>query len=285
MSENSQPVPDRLDEATRALRDAPVPPGPPDDLAAATVAAVENRLAGAVPAERARRERRRRIMRYIGFGTATAATVGVATAAALLWFGDGRAVALERVAEKVKRAESVTYVETQTLGGQAPIEMRFAVRGPLVRIDAGDAGRSTVLILDTKEKTGLMLAPPAKAYRKIDKDGPGRIGGPAGGQSPVEALLALKDRKPESTAEEKLDGKAVQRLTIKGDPKADPPGDWVIWVDPKTELPVKMTYEGKTFAGGKEVPVTKVFEKFVWNAKLDDTLFEQKVPAGYKEMK
>ena len=74
MSEaNSRPTPDILDEATGALRDAPVPAGPSADLAAATVAALNNRLAGAVPSEQFRRERRRRIMRYVGFTTAAAA--------------------------------------------------------------------------------------------------------------------------------------------------------------------------------------------------------------------
>ena len=47
MSEqNSRPTPDPLDEAAGALRDAPVPAGPPPELTAATVAALKNRLAG-----------------------------------------------------------------------------------------------------------------------------------------------------------------------------------------------------------------------------------------------
>src|SRR5262249_17594945 len=72
-------------------------------------------------------------------------------------------------------------------------------------------------------------------------------------------------------------------ITIKGDPKADPPGDWVIWVDPKTELPVRMAYSGTTIAGDREVPVTKVCEKFVWNTNLPDSLFDMTVPEGDTE--
>jgi outer membrane lipoprotein-sorting protein len=276
--ENSRPTPDILDEATRALRDAPVPAGPPVDLTAATVAAVKNQLAGIVPSEQARRERRRRIMRYIGFGTATAATLAIVTLAGVTWLGSGRAIAFEKVLDKVKQAESVTFVEKQKLGDQAEIELVYSIRGPSVRVEAP----GTVIIIDTKEKTGLMLAPAAKVYEKIDKGSPNKIHGPAGA-SPIDDLLKLKDRKPESTVEEKLDGKTVQKLTIKGDPKADPPGDWVIWVDPKTELPVKMTYTGTTHAGDKQVSVTKTYEKFAWNAKLDDTLFDMKVPEGYTE--
>lgn len=276
--QNSRPAPDILDEATRALRDAPVPPGPPHELTAATAAALQNRITGSVPVEQIRRERRRRIMRYMGFGTAAAAAVAVATFAGVAWFGTGRAVALDRVVEKVKQAESVTFVEKQKLGDQPEMVLEYAIRGPMVRVDAA----GTVFVIDTKEKTGLMLITRAKAYMKIDKDSPNQVRGPAG-KSPIDDLLALKDRKPESTVEEKLGGKTVQKLTIKGDPKADPPGDWVIWVDPKTELPVKMTYTGTTNAGGKQVPVTKTYEKFAWNAKLDDTLFGMKVPEGYTE--
>ena len=219
-------------------------------------------------------------MRYIGFGTATAATVALATTAALFWFGDTRAVAWDKVMDNVKKAESVTFVERQKLGDQPELELTYAIRGPHVRIDASG---KTVLVIDTKEKTGLMLVPTAKAYVRIDKDSPSQIHGPAGGRLPIDDLLALRDRKPTSVEKDKLDGKPVQKVTIKGDPKADPPGDWVLWIDPKTELPVKMTYSGTTIAGGKEVSVTKVYEKFEWNAKLDDKLFDPKVPEGYTE--
>jgi outer membrane lipoprotein-sorting protein len=279
---NSRPTPDPLDRATGALRDAPIPPGPPAELTAVTAAAMKNRLAGAVPAsELARKQRRRMMMRYIGFGSVTAATVAVVTTAALFWFGGNQAVALDKVLEKVKQAESATFVETQTVGDQAPMIMEYSLRGSLVRIDA--AGGSTVLILDTAQKTGLMLIPQLRAYVKIDQNSPNKIHGPVGGKSPLDDIISLKDRKAESVVEEKLNGKTVQKLTIKADPKANPPGDWVLWIDPKTELPVKILYTGTTVAGDRTVPVSKVYEKFVWNPKLDAKLFDVKVPDGYKE--
>jgi outer membrane lipoprotein-sorting protein len=277
---NSRPTPDTLEEATGALREAPIPAGPTPQLTAATVAAIHNRLSGTVPREQVQRERRRRIMRYAGFTTAAAVLLGTA---AFLWLGGNRAVALDKVLDKVKQAESVTYVETQTIGYQAEMHLVCAIRGPMIRVEAIAGGQTRqILIADTKKKVGLMLIPAAKAYVKIDKNSPSKIHGPVG-KSPIDDLLALKDRKLESTVEEKLDGKTVQKLTIKGDPKADPPGDWVIWVDPKTELPVKMTYSGTTFAGDKQLPIAKTYEKFEWNPKLDDALFDMTVPEGYKE--
>src|SRR5262245_44776710 len=73
MSErNSQPTLDVLDQATEELRDAPIPAGPPAVLTTAAVAAINHRLAGAVPGELASRQRGRRVVRYIGYGSAVA---------------------------------------------------------------------------------------------------------------------------------------------------------------------------------------------------------------------
>lgn len=47
--------------------------------------------------------------------------------------------------------------------------------------------------------------------------------------------------------------------------------------------PPMSTLRGKTFMGDKEAPVSKVYEKFVWNAKIDDNLFRMEVPEGYTE--
>src|SRR5207248_177246 len=140
---NHRPMPDIVEQAAGALRDAPVPAGPPAELAAATLAAINNRLAGTVPAEQVRRERRRRIMRYMGISTAAAVILGTA---GVLWFGSSRAIALNDVIQKVKEAESVSFVETQRLGDQPPMEMTYSIHGPLVRIE----GMGTVLVLDTK---------------------------------------------------------------------------------------------------------------------------------------
>lgn len=481
---NYQPTPDILDHATEALRDAPVPAGLPADLTAATLAAVNNRLAGMVPVELARQQRRRRIMRYVGFGTATAAAVVLATAAALFWTGgsaaahiqkaldnaekaksvkvivttvnaeapgkmthaatifrqgdrvrseavwmppdvpvkpitladlktrkmlnltpeaktaqrgtlsaqesqaltammgnfaamkarltggddktvkalgeeeiDGRKTKvyeitakvplpgvwkvwvdpktdlLVRLADgrpgggiilnfedwnkefdakvfsldvpegyklidaprksapdggspllallapmlvKVKQAESVAFVMKEKLGTQGELVLHCSIKGPMMRIEFANG---TALIMDTKQRVGVMLFPQQKGFLRLDKE---KLHSPAAG-SPIADILSLQDRKPESAVEDKLDGKAVQKITVKGDPKADPPGDWVIWVDPKTELPVKMAYEGKILAGGKEVADRKVYEQFVWNPKLNNKQFKLDVPEGYTE--
>ena len=113
MSEvNDGPTPDALEDATGALRGAPVPAGPPTELSAATVAAIQNRLAGAPPASELARRRRRTIMRYIGFGTATAAAVAVATAAGILWFGGSAAAHVQKAIDNAEKATSVKVTMT-----------------------------------------------------------------------------------------------------------------------------------------------------------------------------
>ena len=74
MSETQPPTARRTfwSRRPRPLRAAPVPAGPPAELAAATVAAVARRLPAAVPSQLAYQSRRRTIMRYIGYGSTAA---------------------------------------------------------------------------------------------------------------------------------------------------------------------------------------------------------------------
>ena len=136
MSEqNNRPTPDILDEATGALRDAPVPAGPPADLTAATVAAITNRLAGTVPSEPARRQKRRRIMRYWGLGTA-AAVVAIATAAGVLLLGGTSAAArVQKALDNAAKAKSVRLVNKLDRDGKLETVMTMYVQTERSRWD------------------------------------------------------------------------------------------------------------------------------------------------------
>lgn len=68
---------DPLDRAAAALRAAPVPPGPPPELRAATVAALHAQTPLARPSEPRRAVQRRLVMRIAGFATAAAVVAGV----------------------------------------------------------------------------------------------------------------------------------------------------------------------------------------------------------------
>jgi hypothetical protein len=277
MSEhNSRPTPpDVLEQATAALRGAPVPAGPPAALAAATVAAVQDRLARAEP----RTLNRRRVMRIIGYGSlATAAAVALGVG-----LTGGTASALDKAADKAAAADAVTYVAKEKLGTQAEIESKHSLRGHRARIEL--AGGTTVLVVDTKAREALMTIPPLKVYEKSGPNTPGPRVDDLGGKTAVAALLALRGKKPEYLGREEAGGVRAVKLKVMEDrtKSRQEPIEWTLWLDPATDLPVKMQKSGTTFAGGKEVPTTTVFERFEWNPKLEDKLFDMTPPAGFKE--
>ena len=281
MSElNSRPTPDALDEATGALREAPVPPGPPPELAAATVALISNRLAGAVPAEQVRRERRRRIMRYAGFTTATAGAVALAV---VLWSpGRSGAAMFERAMENAEKANSLRAKITTT-AGEMTFEMKMYGQGERFRneMDMGKLG-GFAIIIDGKEKKGLHLNTGAKTAQWLDLSKPDKKQEAAMKDAAgVAGLFAgLKGKKVQELPEETIDGRKLKVFAVKGHKLAGSQGeaDITVWIDPKTELPAKTRTE-MTVNGVKAVAV---MEALGWNEELDAKLFELKVPEGYK---
>lgn len=277
---NDHDARDVLDEATRALWDTPVPDGPPAELVAATVATITNRPGGSVPAGRTRR---RRIMRYFGYGAATAAAVAVATAAGLLWFGGGSAAALQKAIEKARKAESVRYTSTLAVEG-VPDKVELArVRGDRFRIEAADG--SQVRIADLKARKGVILDADRKLAQQLDLPA-----GPEAQPSILDALNKLAGQPGERVGEEDVGGVRATRFKVTiGGPK-DARQEWAVWVDPKTGWPVKMQSAGTVAVPqddgtDKEVPFTSTLDRLEWNAPFDDTLFALDPPEGYRPVK
>lgn len=265
MSEaNHRPNPDLLDRAAAELRQAPVPPGPSRDLVTATLAALDARQAPPAP--------RRRLVRYLRYGTAAAAAVLVLALAALPWFGGGAGSAFARTLDSVQRARSVVFDETERLGDQPEVATRNYLQGDHVRVEI--AGGTNVLILDTGRRRGLMLVPPLKAARVLAAD---QIHG-AGGQTPLDGLLALQGQRSVAAGEEVIDGRRTRVVRVPGGKWAGAVGDWTVWIDPRTDLPVKIRVERTDMAP----KVTKTLTHFSWNVPLDPKLFDLDVPPGYR---
>jgi outer membrane lipoprotein-sorting protein len=273
---NHRPAPDVLDQATEALRNAPVPPGPPDDLVAATVQAVESRDRADVPFGPASGGRRSRLIRALRYAAAAAAVVALFTLAVLPWPGGERAVAFGRVLANVQTARSVTFVETQKFPGQRPLHLKYFLEGNHVRIEL-ENGTAGILIVDTRTKKGVLLYPAIKAAKVLDRD-PQFHANEIADWKPLDDLLRLKDQRPEPAGRTTIDGQETQVVRVRDGKWGDSLGDWTIWIDPRTERPVKIQFESKNFAP----PVTKTLEHFSWNEKLDAKLFEVSVPHGYR---
>jgi outer membrane lipoprotein-sorting protein len=280
---------DVLDRATGALRDAPVPGGPPPWLVASTLRALQP--PGAAPDAVRRRERRRIMFRIIRYGglAAAAVLVGVAIAAlALLDRAAGPAFA--DVLENVKKARSVSFtVLQQRTAASPPLESRWYFQGDAMRLEvlgtpeAADAPKPPlqVVIADLKEKKALRLDFVRKSYgwMTIDEEVAHQFA------NPIEQLRQLKDQDAERQGDEELDGRKVQVYRLKGldlfmaRGKVEEGESAKLWVDPRSGLPVRLALESSIPSGkGKAVVV---LSSFTWNEPIAPEMFRMEVPEGF----
>jgi outer membrane lipoprotein-sorting protein len=275
MSEtNHRPTPDILGEATAALRAAPVPAGPPAELAAATAAAIQNRLAGVVPAEAARLQRRRRIMRYVRYGSAVAVAAGLLVAVGVIGFGGGSASAFDKAADKAAAAKSARFKYTHKVTGQPEVSGKGYAQGGRLRMEKDDLA----LVVDFKARKALKLMTASKTAALVDI--PAALGEMV--PNPIEQLARAKGKKAGRTGEEEVGGVKAEVFRVEDAGlfglEAGPDGEFTIWVDPKTELPVRIRL---TYKNG-EATHSYLFEGFVWNEDIDPKLLSLDVPEGYK---
>lgn len=286
--------PDALDRAVEALRTVEVPAGPSADLTDATIALVRNRLAGAVPAEVVRRHQRRRIMRYIGVGSATAVAVAAAVVASVLWPPTPASAADEfkRAMDKAAAAREVTFRSVKKLHDRAPeMTTKLYVRGPVVRVEFVNPGAPG--LPDPKELPAVGAAVVDGTAGKtlhldfVAKTARVETSPPDGKRPPFPDLAVnfrkLKDEPATPAGEEAVDGKAARVFTLKSAAfmGVSGPADVRVWIDPATQLPVKVRIESP-LADPKRGSSVFVFDRFTWDDKLDDALFALTPPEGYK---
>jgi hypothetical protein len=273
MSENDQkPVDDVLDQAVREFKDCRVPVGPATELVASTVAAINllPTTAKSAPAD----ERRKRIMRYLRNGSGAAAAALLAIVAGIYWLDKIPAEAsYQKALEKAEQAKSFRAVATISIGEAMTVQMKFAGQGDLVRIETEGV---IVVIGDAKKKVGLQLDLKNKTAEKLDFEkmkGDKRVGQVA---DMFKKLREKKGDEVQSLTDEEIAGRKLKVYGVKGVVLGDKKTDWKIWIDPQTDVAVKMQMESRE--GPK---MTTTFEWF-WNEALDATLFSLEVPSGFK---
>jgi len=266
--------PDPLDEATSALREIIVPPGPRQELTTATVAAVNNRLAGTTLAgEFAHRQRRRKLMRYIGYGTAI--VIVVATAAAVFWFsGSSAAAKVQKARDTAAKAKSVRVVVKKA--GTA--ECVSIVQGDMIRNE--EPGKS-VIITDVKSRKALELDLVRKTARWEDLDDAAVRELSLGLASLGDELGFYSSDKVTELPGEKIGERETKvfaiEITVKDLKGNDLTIKRTLWVDKKTDLPVRFQCHD---------PTGDLISEFdSWNEEFDPKLFELKVPEGFREVK
>ncbi len=218
-------------------------------------------------------------MRYIGFGTATAAAVAVATAAGILWFGGSAAAHVQKAIDNAEKASSVKVTATIENKGKVTHVHTVYRQGDAVRMETvqdAELPDKPVVVADLKTRKALTLLPATKTATRseLGAQETQAVAGMLGDFAGLKAHLGGGDDKAvKALGEEKIGDRKTTAYEITANGPI--PGVWKVWVDPKTDFPVRLR-----LAGEAKQSLTFDFED--WNKKFDAKLFSQDVPEGYK---
>jgi outer membrane lipoprotein-sorting protein len=308
MSDNRQSQDDRLEEAVKAFRQMTVPDRPPDAGVLAQFATAPGEATPAVPVPSS--PKRRFLMRLV-----------VPSAAALVLLGTGALVLLTAtptltLADVVKAAEKhklVKYKNTQTTetkdgeSGSTERTTYFDLKSPRSRTEAriitlnGAVESVSIQISDGQKNRFLhtlseTVVPGQENNRYLKGFDEGRFprkeaflsGGNQDNdpkkkkQSLLDSLRELEQHKSATVTKEKLGGRETVKYYLEDGKKTTQ-----LWVDPKTELPVRFEFE--ILDHTPDIPRNRwVYTDFEWDPKLPkgfkdlDALFDTTPPEGYK---
>ena len=281
MTNHAPTTDDIVEQAVAALRATVLDDRPPAALIGRTVAALD--AAGQAPRPwLATRLGRPLAAIAAAAALATAATVMIAV---VLPSGSGSGSAFAAMLDKVREMKSVRYrvtvpgVELTAGAEKAPffmtIETAEAVRleqGPLVTVFRRDG----ILMLDTEGKSATTFSHDEAKDRKRQR--PDLLG---------------KFRQADGSWGEPIEGKQVgsvatrgYRVTRKWIGENDPGlVSMQVYVDPATELPVRVEQEVRLSDDEKSQRLASVLSDFEWDIEVDPALFSLDPPAGYRHEK
>jgi outer membrane lipoprotein-sorting protein len=284
MSDRDEKEPfDRLEQATEALRGAPVADGPPPHVVAATIRALQS-LNNAP--DTLRLSQRRSIMfRVARYGSLVAAALLIAVVAGWLLIPDRVAgTSFAGVIEKVNQAKSVTCLFKQDVTGRVEPVRKLYIREDAMRMEAAGIG---TFVFDMKLRKAIALDDRSKTVESPSLE----KGVPI--PNPLEQFRKLKQQDAERIGEEMLDGRKVEVYRLKNVDLFEvkfrvQEGDNVemkLWVDSQTQLPVRfvVAFPEADAHNAQSLPIPRYleFSDFRWNEKLDPSLFSLEIPQGY----
>ncbi len=259
---------DRIDQRmSRFLSAAGNGGTPPDEAFLARLREQSAEAFMAASAQGPARSRRYRIMhsRTIKFLIPAAVAAAVVGVVGFWPGGKGGGVVLAEVVRRLRSAHTVTcrtdfHVKGEVIGTAEYMFMgdhltRVATPDGLVCIMDGSSGRG--IILDARRKT-------AAAFEGI----PHRF-------DFYKALMEFRDGAETPLGRRQIDGREAVGFLL--GPKA---GSVSIWVDARTQLPVRMEQKTAGPDGAEQIVIAR---DFVLDAPLDPSLFSLAVPEGYVE--
>jgi outer membrane lipoprotein-sorting protein len=212
---------------------------------------------------------------------AAAAAIITAVSIVLYHLGvspDGANVAWGDVSARVKNAPTVTYKARLTMndpqGRQVVDESDVYVdQEQRCRIDSRVDGQPhTIKYLVPARKTFVMVQPELKKYME-------------GTLSDAEVAEMLEQQDPRRFCPQVLAGdysklgrSEIDGIEVEGIEAPLDNQTLRLWVDVKTNWPVRIEVDGKF---GQHQSSHVVFDRFQWDAELDPALFEPNIPADY----
>ncbi len=273
--ENQYDENDVLGRSISALKNAHVPAGPSSQTTADTLAALR-RAAGAGVLQKdvtpsAGFFQKVLAMSYLHRKAAAliVAAGGLSVWAVLLAFGFFSSVTFAQVAEKLRDIKSLTYSARMTVpGATEPMVIKSEILGGRMR---NELPGSTVMIMDIATSQTLILNSALKTANLTKIEVTGQPKAPIE-RDVISEMRSLVGKKGESVGELKIGNIKAKGFRVTESGKV-----MTIWVDPATDLPVRM--ETNVEIAGKTTNIT--MDDLVFDAPLDEKRFSMEIPAGY----
>ena len=303
MTDQRHNDPDILESGVRELRQQGESQGPNSQALARTrdamrVAAADQKAPGLGLVERIRLMTRARRPLLIT-GTAAAAFLIVVSAWMLLAPSGGASIAFADVRQQIEDAKTMTMNVTVELKGMpAPMKMKMYFKSPgLMRQEiettisyphATTQGATSapvkeegINIIDYANHKMLGLIPHRKLAITYEmKNFPAEAIKQAEGQNHLEKLKTAMAGQHEDLGEKTIDGVKAKGYRCKSEVSKQS-FDMDIWVDATSGKPVLVEQTLPESVGGGKITM----KDFELNPRLDDSLFDTKVPEGYTVQK
>ena len=189
--------------------------------------------------------------------------------AILLMFGEfGASAAFAAVQQSLDEVRSMTF-NVSTRRGDEPAE---AVHVKLLGENLGraePAGDGSFTVFDRQQRKMMTVMPAQRKALVLTN---------VEGENPIpnmfEMLIHASRRSVEDLGEREIDGQTRQGFVveIRGQKLQ-------VWVDPATKLPVRIEQRRQA---SDEAMFETIFDKFVYNARVDAAQFRLEPPAGYE---
>ena len=218
---------------------------------------------------------------------AAAAVIIIAIVVGIHQFGgsiDGASVAWAEVAEKVNQIQTYIHRTTQTcVGMEGFIESMVYNSSEYGRkVDVYKNGETLMrTYVLPEEKVAIAIMPAGKKYQRTSLTEE-QLQQELYDGDPREIVKQFMSMEYKKLGRDKIDYLEVEGIEVKN-PKIME-GMFIsatgrLWVDIKTDLPVRIEIEGVANRGLGQMEI--VVDKLQWNVKLEASFFEPNIPADY----